>query len=330
MAAMHGCRPPCWRRSATGCWTSGAHFPHPQGGAAWLDDDGRARPRPAGVHLDHRPDDARLLPRPPARPAGRRRPRRRGLSGLLGRLREPGTAAGSPPSMPREAPDEKACYTHAFVVLAACSARLAALPGADDLLEEALASGRRGSSTPAPGCSSTPGTAGSHRLDPYRGREQQHARGRGAAGRRRRHRRRRAAGAGAGIVRRVVHWTSRGPSTGGSRSTSTPTGGPSWSTTRTGRTTRSSRTAQPSGTGSSGRGCCCTSEAARGRRRAGLAGSASIGLFDRAAADGWAVDGADGFVYTTDWDGAAGRPRPDALGAGRGRCGGRRAAPTDR
>jgi mannose/cellobiose epimerase-like protein (N-acyl-D-glucosamine 2-epimerase family) len=26
-------------------------------------------------------------------------------------------------------------------------------------------------------------------------------------------------------------------------------------------------------------------------------------LFDRAVADGWAVDGADGFVYTTDWDG---------------------------
>ncbi len=27
-------------------------------------------------------------------------------------------------------------------------------------------------------------------------------------------------------------------------------------------------------------------------------------LFARAAADGWAVDGADGFVYTTDWDGS--------------------------
>jgi mannose/cellobiose epimerase-like protein (N-acyl-D-glucosamine 2-epimerase family) len=31
--------------------------------------------------------------------------------------------------------------------------------------------------------------------------------------------------------------------------------------------------------------------------------SAAEGLFDRAAADGWAVDGADGFIYTTDWDG---------------------------
>jgi mannose/cellobiose epimerase-like protein (N-acyl-D-glucosamine 2-epimerase family) len=30
---------------------------------------------------------------------------------------------------------------------------------------------------------------------------------------------------------------------------------------------------------------------------------AAKGLFDRAVADGWAVDGAFGFVYTTDWDG---------------------------
>lgn len=30
---------------------------------------------------------------------------------------------------------------------------------------------------------------------------------------------------------------------------------------------------------------------------------ASIALYDRAILDGWAADGADGFVYTTDWDG---------------------------
>ncbi len=30
----------------------------------------------------------------------------------------------------------------------------------------------------------------------------------------------------------------------------------------------------------------------------------AVVLFDRAVADGWAVDGADGFVYTTDWTGA--------------------------
>lgn len=31
--------------------------------------------------------------------------------------------------------------------------------------------------------------------------------------------------------------------------------------------------------------------------------AAARGLFDRARNDGWAVDGADGFVYTTDWEG---------------------------
>jgi mannose/cellobiose epimerase-like protein (N-acyl-D-glucosamine 2-epimerase family) len=29
----------------------------------------------------------------------------------------------------------------------------------------------------------------------------------------------------------------------------------------------------------------------------------AVALFDRAVSDGWAVDGADGFVYTVDWDG---------------------------
>ena len=31
---------------------------------------------------------------------------------------------------------------------------------------------------------------------------------------------------------------------------------------------------------------------------------AAEGLFDRAVADGWDADGAEGFVYTTDWDGS--------------------------
>lgn len=32
---------------------------------------------------------------------------------------------------------------------------------------------------------------------------------------------------------------------------------------------------------------------------------AAVALYDRAVTDGWAVDGADGFVYTTDWSGRA-------------------------
>ena len=45
-------------------------------------------------------------------------------------------------------------------------------------------------------------------------------------------------------------------------------------------------------------------------------------LFDTAVRDGWAVDGADGFVYTIDCGRRAGRPATLALGARRGpRCG---------
>lgn len=43
-------------------------------------------------------------------------------------------------------------------------------------------------------------------------------------------------------------------------------------------------------------------EAATGTRDPDLL-AAAVALFDRAVSDAWAVDGADGFVYTTDWDG---------------------------
>lgn len=43
---------------------------------------------------------------------------------------------------------------------------------------------------------------------------------------------------------------------------------------------------------------------ARGHRGGTSHREAAVAIHDRAVADGWAVDGADGFVYTTDWDGA--------------------------
>ena len=53
----------------------------------------------------------------------------------------------------------------------------------------------------------------------------------------------------------------------------------------------------------SGRGCCCISRRLWATAAPDWLLESSIALFDRAAADGWAVDGADGFVYTTGWDG---------------------------
>ena len=117
----------------------GRHFPHPLGGAAWLDTRGQpdlSRPVYAWVtarmlhvyalgHLLGGAGDADLA--------------RQALAGLTGRLRDSGNggwltsvdAAG-------ESPDEKACYTHAFVVLASSSAAVAGLSGGPDLLSEAL------------------------------------------------------------------------------------------------------------------------------------------------------------------------------------------------
>lgn len=43
---------------------------------------------------------------------------------------------------------------------------------------------------------------------------------------------------------------------------------------------------------------------ALGRVGAASATPVAVALYDRAVEDGWAVDGAEGFVYTTDWDGA--------------------------
>ena len=53
-------------------------------------------------------------------------------------------------------------------------------------------------------------------------------------------------------------------------------------------------------------------------------------LFDASVREGWAVDGADGFVYTVDWSGQPVVRAADALGRGRGHRGGRGPARGDR
>jgi sulfoquinovose isomerase len=117
----------------------GRRFPHPLGGAAWLDATGQpdmSRPvftwitaRMVHVyslgHLMGRPGDADLATQ--------------ALAGLTGRLLD-GRNGGWFTSVDAagESPDEKACYTHVFVVLAGSSATVAGLTGARDLLSEAL------------------------------------------------------------------------------------------------------------------------------------------------------------------------------------------------
>ena len=148
----------------------GRHLAHPRGGAAWLDERGRpdlTRPvftwitaRMTHVyclgHLLGRSGDAELAAQ--------------GLSGLLGRLRDE-QSGGWFTSIDDDgdSPDEKAGYTHAFVVLAASSARTAALQGADTLLEEALAVWEEKFFDPDAGMFVDAWDRGFTRLDPYRG-----------------------------------------------------------------------------------------------------------------------------------------------------------------
>ena len=75
-------------------------------------------------------------------------------------------------------------------------------------------------------------------------------------------------------------------------------------TTSTSRRTPSGPTAPPSATGSSGPGwpCTCGPDSATTPRRG--CSTTPAALFDASVREGWAVDGADGFVYTVDWSGA--------------------------
>ena len=117
----------------------GRHFPHPLGGAAWLDATGRPdMSRPVYTWITARMVHVYALGHLLGR-SGDRDLAGQALAGLTGRLADRSSggwvtcvdAAG-------EIPDEKACYTHAFVVLAASSAAVVGLAGARDLLTEAL------------------------------------------------------------------------------------------------------------------------------------------------------------------------------------------------
>ena len=283
----------------------GRHFAHPLGGAAWLDEWGLpdlTRPVFTWVtarmthvyclgHLLGRSGDAELAAQ--------------GLSGLLGRLRDE-ESGGWFTSIDDvgETPDEKACYTHAFVVLAAASARTAALPGADRLLEQALTAWGEKFFDPEAGMFVDAWDRGFTRLDPYRGLNgNMHAvealmaaaDATGDEGLRER---------ALGIARRVVidfaepqRW--RIPEHFDSE----------WRPMLEHNADRPDDPFQPYGA-TVGHGLEWSRlllhlEAALGEEAPDWLLPAAIALFDQASADGWAVDGADGFVYTTDW---AGRP----------------------
>jgi sulfoquinovose isomerase len=116
----------------------GRLFPHPAGGAAWLDDRGRpdlSRPVHTWVtaRMAHVYSLAHLLG---VEGAGELADI--ALAGLTGPLHDDEAGGWFSSLVDGEFPDEKACYAHAFVVLAASSALVAGRPGADQLLTDAL------------------------------------------------------------------------------------------------------------------------------------------------------------------------------------------------
>jgi len=280
----------------------GRHFPHPLGGAAWLDSRGQpdlSRPVYTYItarmlhvyaigHLLGRPGDADLAAE--------------ALAGLTGPLRDNANGGWlSSIDADGSSPDEKACYAHAFVVLAASSAAVAGLPGARDLLAEALGVlDQRFFDTDA-GMLVDSWDRNFTKLDDYRG---VNANMHGveallaAADVTGDHAWRERA---LGISRRVALEFAQ------PHSWRIPEHfDPDWRPQLEHNRDRPDDPFQPYGA-TVGHGLEWSRLLLH--LEASLADPpdwllpAAKGLFDRAVADGWAVDGADGFVYTTDWDG---------------------------
>ncbi len=282
----------------------GRYFPHPLGGAAWLDERGQpdlSRPVHTWItarmlhvyalgHLMGRPGDADLAAQ--------------ALDGLAGRLRD-GTNGGWVTSIDDadETPDEKACYTHAFVVLAASSGAVAGVSGSRDLLTEVLSVWDERFFDAEAGMFIDSWNRDFTQLDDYRGVncnmhsvEALLAAADVTGGHPWRER-------ALGIARRVVlefaqphswripeHFTSR------------------WEPRLEHNRDRPDDQFQPYGaTGGHGlewSRLLLHLEASLADPPDWLLPAAEA-LFDRAVVDCWAVDGADGFIYTTDWDGNA-------------------------
>jgi sulfoquinovose isomerase len=280
----------------------GRHFPHPLGGAAWLDTRGQPDlSRPVYTWITARMLHVYVLGRLLGRD-GDADLAIQALAGLTGRLRD-GMNGGWLTSVDDagESPDEKACYTHAFVVLAASSGTVAGLPGARDLLSEALEVWDMRFFDDMAGMFVDSWNRDFTRLNDYRGvNANMHAVEAllaaadvtGDHGLRDR---------ALDIARRVAlefaepqawripeHFDSH------------------WRAELDHNRDRPDDQFQPYGA-TVGHGLEWSRlllhvEASLADPPDWLL-SAAEGLFDRAVADGWAVDGADGFIYTTDWDG---------------------------
>jgi len=117
----------------------GRQFPSPQGSSYYLGDDGtpwtdRNRETWITCRMVHVYSIGKLMNFP-----GSEELVKAGLKGLNGELKDKANGGWFPGiTKDGEILPTKQCYAHAFVILAACSAHLAGVEGADKLLEEAL------------------------------------------------------------------------------------------------------------------------------------------------------------------------------------------------
>ena len=266
---------------------------------------GSSRARPAGGAVDHLPDDARVLARPPAGPARRRgtgRPRAERPGRTLPRPHPQRLVRRGRRRRPDLSREER---LPARVRGARRRQRDLRRPAWRD---RAAGRGPRRAAHPLLGRGARHGRRGVGRVVHHPGllprRQRQHAHRGGAARRGGRHRGPQPARQGAADRHPGGPRPGAQPRLAAAGALRRAVEARCWTTTSTPPPTRSARTARRSATGWSGPGLRCTC----GRRsapppRTGCSTTRSA-LFDASVREGWAVDGADGFVYTVDWEGA--------------------------
>jgi sulfoquinovose isomerase len=278
----------------------GRRFPYPGGGAAWLDERGQPdfdRPLYTWItaRMAHVYSLADLLGVDGAGALAEH-----AFAGLGGPLRDHVAGGWFSSVHDEQTPDEKSCYAHAFVVLAASSGTVAGQTGSELLLPEALDIWQGKFWDPAAAMFVDSWDRSFSRLDSYRGlNANMHAveallAASDATG-------------DAGLLDQALSISRRVIATAAQHSWRIPEHfDPDWQPLLDHNRDRPDDPFQPYG--------ATVGHALEWSRlllhlHEALAeppqelASAALALFDRAVADGWNADGSPGFVYTTHWDG---------------------------
>jgi len=281
----------------------GRRFLHPEGGAWYLDDDGEPdQTRPVSTwitaRMAHVYSLGHLAGLPGCLPSATR-----AIEGLMGRLHDDEHGGWFTSLGPGEGERDgtKAGYAHAFVVFASSSAAVAGVPGARSLLDDALGVLDRRFWEEAPGLHADSAERDWSAVSRYRGLNAN--------------------------MHSVEALLSAADTTGdprwcerAARITTTVLGWAAengwripehfderWTPVLEHHRDQPDHPFEPYGA-TVGHGLEWARLALHVRAAMGGGAPAGLlegarGLFERAVEDGWAVDGADGFVYTTDWTG---------------------------